>query len=182
MLVAVGLLILAADAGAPTTLAADGGAQPRRAADGGARPLDAGVATRPFVAIAESEEPMPKVATAKPAERARVPGVLTTLLIGHTYTFAFFADAYTLPVSRVVDLNVDIVITDSTGRQVIEMANVSRARTMDPKTMFAVPLDPPLRLPLGLTDPEGVWMVRMILFDGVRGTTSRAESSFTVKR
>ena len=163
----VALMILAADAG------------PERP-DAGV--VDAGVPARPFVAIAETEEPIPKVATAKPADRARVPGVLTTLQIGKTYALAFFADGYTLPASRVVDLNVDVVITDSTGRQVVEMANVSRAKTMDPKTMLAVPLNPPLRLPLGLTDPEGVWKVHMILFDGVRGTTSRAESTFTVKR
>jgi len=170
----------------------DGGARAPAAGakpeGGAARPdagvlakADAGVPAHPLFVIAEDTATFDAFSTAKVADRARLK-TTTVVKIGQVYPAAIFADGYTLPFSRVVDLSADLTITDSTGRVVRERASVARVRTMDPKTMVAVQLVPDLRLSFGLTDPEGKYQVVLTLYDHVRGTATRAESAFTVTR
>jgi hypothetical protein len=142
---------------------------------------DAGVAARPLFVIAEDAAVFDAFSTAKVGERPKLK-TTTALKVGTTYAASIFADGYTLPFSRVVDLSADITITDSTGRVVRERASAARARTMDPKTMVAVQLVPDFRLSFGLVDPEGAYQVVLVLYDHVRGVSSRSETTFTVTR
>ena len=76
----------------------------------------------------------------------------------------------------------DVVITDPTGRVVIDKAGIAGAQTMDPKTMLLVPLTPTFGLMFGLTDPEGEYKVRITLWDQVRGASALLETKFVVAR
>lgn len=169
-----------ADAGQPDGRAT-ARADARQPDAGSATKADAGVPARPVLVIAEDTATFDAFSTAKVAERARLK-TTTVVKIGQVYPAAIFADGYTLPFSRVVDLSADLSITDSTGRVVRERASVAGVRTMDPKTMVAVQLVPDLRLSFGLTDPEGRYQVVLTLYDHVRGTATRTESAFTVTR
>jgi hypothetical protein len=162
------------------------------AADAGApKSPDAGIAdagstlafkAKPVLLLAEEPEVITKYALAKPAERAVIKGVLTRLTVGKRAAGAILVDNYELPFSRRVDLTADVVITDPTGRVVLDKAGISGAQTMDPKTMVLVPLTPTFGLMFGLTDPEGEYKVRVTVWDQVRGASSLLETKFIVTR
>ena len=176
----IGLLALAAHA-------ADGGSATPAAkvADAGSA-LDAGSPlawkAKPVLLFAEDATVLDKYVIAKPNERAGIKGVLSKLTIGKRAAGAIVVENYELPFSRRVDLSADIVITDPTGRVVLDKASIAGAQTMDPKTMLLVPLLPTFGLMFGLTDPEGEYKVRIVLMDQVRGTASVLETKFVVTR
>lgn len=146
---------------------------------------DAGVAAakmKPVLVLMEDAAQIDKYVVAKPAERAAMKGILSKVTIGKRAAAAILVEGYELPYSRRVDLNADIVITDPTGRVVLDKASVAGAQTMDPKTMLLVPLLPTFGLVFGLTDPEGDYKVRIVLWDQVRGASSVLETKFQVTR
>lgn len=168
---------------AASAFAADGGAA-KPSADAGA--VDAGSPlvwkARPVLLLADDAAVIEKYALAKPNERAAIKGVLTKITVGKRSLAAILVDGYELPFSRRVDLTADIVITDPTGRVVLDKAGISGAQTMDPKTMVLVPLNPTFGMVFGLTDPEGEYKVRIMLWDQVRGASSLLETKFVVTR
>ncbi|GEM_PF-3041945 len=156
------------------------------AQDAGVRAADAGVAPaakmRPLLVLMDDAAQIDKYVIAKPAERAAMKGILSKVTVGKRAAAAILVEGYELPYSRRVDLNADIVITDPTGRVVLDKASVAGAQTMDPKTMLLVPLLPTFGLVFGLTDPEGDYKVRIVLWDQVRGSSSVLETKFQVTR
>ena len=155
------------------------------ASDAGTSSPDAGpLAYKAKPAIFFSEDPtvFEKLILAKPAERAAMKGILQKLTIGKRAAAIIVVEGYELPFSRRVDLQADIVITDPTGRVILDKASVSGAQTMDPKTMLLVPLAPTFGMVFGLTDPEGDYKVRITLWDQIRGASSIVETKFTVTR
>ncbi len=160
------------------------------AADRGSNKADAGSAdagsvakvARPVLLMTDDPAIVDKYVLAKPNERAAMKGVLTKLTVGKRAAGSILVENYELPFSRRVDLSADIVITDPTGRVVLEKASVAGAQTMDPKTMILVPLVPTFGLMFGLTDPEGEYKVRITLWDQVRGSSSVLETKFLVTR
>jgi hypothetical protein len=159
--------------------AADGGVATPAAADAGA-PL--GWKAKPVLLFAEDAAVVDKYALARPSERAKIKGVLSKVTIGKRAAGAILVENYELPFSRMVDLAADVVITDPTGRVVLDKAGIAGARTMDPKTMVLVPLTPTFGMMFGLTDPEGEYKVRIVLWDQVRGASSVLETKFLVTR
>ncbi len=156
------------------------------APDAGVAALDAGPALVaqpvPVFAIAEKPEPFDTFAITKAVDRPKVKGLLNKVTIGKRVMLAIFLDNYTLPSSRRVDLSADVVITDPNGRVTHEQVSAAQAKTLDPKTMFTVPLKPGVPLSLGLTDPEGTWKISITIWDLVRGSHSRLDSTFLVTR
>ncbi len=174
----VGLMAFAA-------AAADGGvAKPVAKADAGS--VDAGDPlvwkAKPVLLFVEDPAVADKYALAKPNERAAIKGVLSKLTIGKRAAGALFLENYELPFSRRCDLAADIVITDPTGRVVLDKAGIAGAQTMDPKTMVLVPLTPSFGMMFGLTDPEGEYKVRVVVWDQVRGASTVLETKFLVTR
>ncbi|MBS1150104.1 MAG: hypothetical protein H6Q89_1802 [Myxococcaceae bacterium] len=180
--VVVGLMAIAA-------YAADGGAAkaPGKAAvDAGAATVDAGSPlgwrAKPVLLFTDDPAVVEKYALAKPHERAAIKGVLTKLTVGKRAAGAILLENYDLPFSRRVDLAADVVITDPTGRVVLDKAGIAGAQTMDPKTMVLVPLTPTFGMMFGLTDPEGEYKVRVVVWDQVRGASAVLETKFLVTR
>jgi hypothetical protein len=132
--------------------------------------------------IATGPEVIDKWVAAKPTERAKVKGFVDKVKINERLAFAVAVDGYELPKSRKVDLRCDVKITDSTGRDVVDRVSLLLAKTWDPKTEFAVLLKPVTALQFGTTDPEGVYQVKITVWDSVRGTHVEAETHFTVYR
>ena len=160
-------------------------------ADGGGAKPDAGVLdagsslawkAKPVLLFMDDVAVVDKYALAKPGERAGIKGVLTKLTIGKRAAGAILVESYELPFSRRVDLSADVVITDPTGRVVLEKASIAGAQTMDPKTMVLVPLAPTFGMMFGLTDPEGEYKVRVTIWDSVRGASAVLETKFLVTR
>jgi hypothetical protein len=151
-------------------------------ADGGAEVALAKAAPRAQLLIANDTAVFDKWLAAKPAERAAVKGLTDKVKINERSVVAIVLDGYELPHSRKVELVADIVIVDSTGRTVLEKASVANGRTFDPKTQTAVLLKPTGSLIYGVTDPEGVYTVKLTVWDQIRGEASRAVSTFTVSR
>ena len=152
------------------------------AADGGAAPADAGSGPRALFVLADDEAAIDKYVLAKPSERAAIKGILTKVTIGKRTAGAILVEGYELPYSRRVDVSADLVITDPEGREVIDKASISGARTMDPKTMLLLPLKPVFGLMFGLTDREGEYKVRITVWDHVRGSSTSLETRFVVTR
>lgn len=160
------------------------------AADAGS-PRDAGAAdaaaalgwkAKPMLVFVEDATTFEKIAMAKPTERAAIKGVVQKLTVGKRVAATILVEGYELPFSRRVDLQADLVITDPTGRVIMDKASLVGAQVMDPKTMYLVPLGPSFGLMFGLTDPEGDYKVRMTLWDHVRGASTVVETKFTVTR
>lgn len=148
-------------------------------------PPDAGapaVAPRAVVLLAPTAEVFDKWAMAKPAERGAVKGLVDKVKINERVMLAIVLDGFELPRSRQVDLVADIVITDSTGRVVLEKASAAGARSFDPKTQTAVVLKPIGALLYGVTDPEGVYTAKVTVWDQIRGDSAKAVAQFTVTR
>ena len=158
MIAAIALLVLSADAGTPV------------------------VAPKAAVLLAPTVDVFDKWAAAKPAERAAVKGLVDKVKINERMMLAIVLDGYELPRSRQVDLVADIVITDSTGRVVLEKASAAGARIFDPKTQTAVVLKPLGALLYGVTDPEGVYTAKVTVWDQIRGDSAKAVTQFTVTR
>jgi len=146
---------------------------------------DAGVeaaAPKALFVLATSQEAVDKWAAAKPAERAAVKGIVDKVKINERVWAAIVLDGYTLPRSRKVELNADLIIVDSTGRTVVEKVSAATARTFDPKTQTAVVLKPVGGLIYGVTDPEGLYTARVTIWDQIRGEAAKSETQFTVTR
>jgi hypothetical protein len=147
---------------------------------------DAGVAEarapRPALLIGVDDVPITRWIEAKPEQRAAIKGLTDKLKINDRYAVAIALDGYELPRSRRVDLSADLLITDSTGRVVVDRVSAATAKTWDPKTQVAVLLKPLTALSFGTTDPEGVYTVKVTIWDQVRGTHSEAQTQFTVTR
>ncbi len=147
---------------------------------------DAGTAAAPAlkaVALISTDTTLiDKWVTLKSAERAKLPGLTDKLKVDERYVVAVALDGYTLPKSRRVDLTCDVVVTDPTGQPVLERVSIAGARNWDPKTQLAVPLKPLFGLMFGTTDPEGVYKLKVTVWDQVRGTSTVGESTFTVSR
>jgi hypothetical protein len=147
-------------------------------ADGGAAAWKA----KPVFVFAETDEALAQYALAKPANRAGLKGILKKVTVGSRAMAAVMLEDYELPYSRRIDVSADIVITDPTGREVLDKASVAGSRTMDPKTMVLVPLGPTFPLMFGLTDPEGEYRVHITVWDQVRGASTRLDTKFTLSR
>ena len=153
-------------------------------ADGGSLAKDAGTAVKvkPILLFVDDPSVVEKYSLAKPNERAAIKGVLTKLTVGRRAAGAILLENYELPFSRRVDLAADVVITDPTGRVVLDKASIAATQTMDPKTMVLVPLAPTFGMVFGLTDPEGEYKVRVTVWDQIRGTSAVLETKFLVTR
>ncbi len=162
MLVAIAAVLLSADAGS----------------------ADAGVAAAPkaLLLLATNQEAIDKWVAAKPAQRAGIKGVVDKVKINERVLAAIVLDGYTLPRSRKVELNADLVIVDSTGRTVLEKVSAAVARDFDPKTQSAVVLKPVGGILYGTTDPEGMYTARVTIWDQIRGEATKAELQFMVTR
>jgi hypothetical protein len=152
------------------------------APDAGA--ADAGVAAAPkaVLLLAASSDVFEKWVTTPPAHRAALKGLVDKVKINERTLLAIVLDGYELPRSRRVELNADVVITDSTGRVVLERASIATARMFDPKTQSAVLLRPLGALIYGVTDPEGVYTVKVTVWDQIRGEAAKTVAQFTVTR
>lgn len=167
---------------AALAFAADGGVKP----DAGSVKPDAGVAKQPkpvFVVFEDQAAAEKYVVLKTPAERANAKGVLKKVTIGKRATGAIMLENYELPFSRRVDLTVDVVIIDPTGRVVLDKASAASAsKDWDPKNMPLVPFGPALGLMYGLTDPEGEYTLKLKVWDQVRGESTSLDTKFTVSR
>jgi hypothetical protein len=118
----------------------------------------------------------------KPDQRGTVKGLVDKMKINERVAFAIVLDRYELPKSRKVDLTADLLIVDSTGRTVVDKVSVATAKTWDPATQFAVPLKPATAMYFGTTDPEGIYSLKVTVWDQVRGTHVESTQQFTVTR
>jgi hypothetical protein len=147
---------------------------------------DAGTAAAPalkaIALISTDSAVLEKWVTLKPAERAKLAGLTDKLKVDERVVVGIALDGYTLPKSRLVDLTCDVVITDPTGQLLLEKVSIAGTRTWDPKTQSAVPLKPTFGLIFGTTDPEGVYKMKITVWDQVRGVSTVSESTFTVSR
>src|SRR3954462_14752891 len=125
----------------------------------------AGPEPKAVALIATGPDVLDKWAAAKPSERAKVKGLVDKVKINERVAFAVVLDGYELPKNRQVDLTCDVKITDSTGRDVIDRVSLGLAKTWAPKTQFAVLLKPVTALQFGTTDPEGVYHVKITVWD-----------------
>lgn len=157
MIAALALFILAADAGVPS-------------------------APKAVVLLAPTPDVFDKWEAAKPSERAGVKGLTDKVKINERMLIAIAVDGYELPRSRKVELNADIVITDSTGRVVLEKVSAAMARVYDPKTQVGLVLKPLGALIYGVTDPEGVYTAKVTVWDQIRGESMKTVAQFTVSR
>ncbi len=137
---------------------------------------------KPVFILAENDKVLDAYAIAKPADRAKIKGLLTKATVGARLAGAILLDGYELPYSRRVDVSADVLITDPTGREVVDRASISGASTMDPKTMLLLPLKPVFGLMFGLTDREGEYTVKITVRDNIRGAVTRLETKFVVSR
>jgi hypothetical protein len=160
------------------------------ATDAGTIGADAGTVTgealewkaKPLFVLADSEAAIDKYVLAKPAERAKVKGILTKVTVGARVAGAIIVDNYELPYSRRVDVSADVLITDPEGKEILDKVSLAGAQTMDPKVMFALPLKPVFGLMFGLTDREGEYKVQVTVRDHIRGSSAKLETKFTVTR
>jgi hypothetical protein len=151
-------------------------------ADAGAA-ADAGVlGPRALLLLASEPEAFDRWAAAKPSERSKVKGLTDKVKINERTLVAIVLDGYELPKSRRVELNADIVIIDSTGRTVLEKASAATARTFDPATQTAIVLKPIGALNYSVTDPEGVYVAKVTIWDQIRGESAKVVTQFTVTR
>lgn len=145
---------------------------------------DAGTApaAKAVILLAREAEAFDRWAAAKRSDRAAVKGLEGRLKINERMLVAIVLDGYELPRSRQVDLTADIVVTDSTDRVVLDKASAAIARTFDPKAQTAVVLKPLGALLYGVTDPEGVYTVKVTLWDQIRGQSYKAVLQVPVSR
>lgn len=152
-------------------------------ADAGTAPADAGSAYAPkaVVLMAPTTETFDKWVTVRGAEREKLK-LADKLKVNDRVLMAIALDGYELPRSRKVDITSDVVITDSTGRVVMEKASAAAAHSFDPKLQTALLLAPIGSLYYGVTDPEGVYTVKVTIWDQIRGESYKTTASFTVFR
>jgi hypothetical protein len=146
---------------------------------------DAGVAAvpaKPLALIATDTGVIEKWVATKPEQRGTVKGLVDRVKINERVAFAIVLDGYELPRSRKVDLTADLLITDSTGRTVVDKVSVATAKTWDPAKEFAVMLKPLTGMYFGTTDPEGAYSLKVTVWDQVRGTHVESTQQFTVTR
>jgi hypothetical protein len=147
--------------------------------------VDAGVAgatPKPLGLIATDPGVIEKWVATKPDQRATVKGLVDKMKINERVAFAIVLEGYELPKSRKVDLTADLLIVDSTGRTVVDKVSVATAKTWDPATQFAVLLKPMTGMYFGTTDPEGVYSLKVTIWDQVRGSHVESTQQFTVTR
>lgn len=144
-----------------------------------APPADA--VLKPAIVLAETKAPvLTEWHLKKPAERAALKGQLGKVTVKQRVVAALFLDGWELPKSRRVDVTADVVLTDPTGRVVLEKASAAIATEFDPRIHTALALTPHLPIILGATDPDGEYVLKVTVWDQVRGISAKTELRFKV--